>query len=89
MVGQLKAKAQKTVKVFDEDIALINQQARELGCTAADVIHDFCKALKRQLYEQDLKESCEIIRSDPKLWAEHQAETKQWDCTLMDGLESE
>jgi len=84
-----RLKARRTVKAFDADIALINQVAREQGCMAADIIHDFCKALKRRIWEQNVRESVESMRSDPKLWAAHLAETKLWDCTSADGLPDE
>lgn len=49
--------ARKTVKAFDNDIVLINQHAKKLGCTAAEVIHMMCEELRRQQYLQELGES--------------------------------
>jgi hypothetical protein len=78
---------QKTVKAFEHDIALINEQAKALGCSAADVIHGMCEELRRHQYLQELGESFDLIRANAEQLAEFEAEHKAWDCALSDGLE--
>jgi hypothetical protein len=84
----MKRAVQKTVKAFDGDIALINARAKHLGCSAAEVIHDLCDQLRKDLYLQDVRETFELVRENPQLLAEFEAEQKAWECTLSDGLEN-
>jgi hypothetical protein len=78
---------QKTVKAFDKDIALINLRAHGLGCSAADVIHTLCEALRKEIYLQELSESFDSILNNPEQVAAFQSEQKMWDCALSDGLD--
>lgn len=78
---------QKTVKAFEQDIALINEQAKALGCSAAEIIHGMCDALRRQQYLQELGETFDLMRTNTEQFAEFEAENKAWDCTLSDGLD--
>ncbi len=80
--------SQKTVKAFENDIALINEQAKLLGCTAAEVIHCMCEELRKQTYLQEVGEAFDLLVNDPKQFAEFQAENTAWDSTLADGLET-
>ncbi len=80
-------KAQKTVKAFDMDISLINERAKGLGCTAAEVIHDLCEVLRKDVYMQDLAESFDSLLTNPEQLAEFEKERMLWDSTLCDGLE--
>ena len=80
--------AQKTVKAYDDDIALINGRARQLGCTAADVIHVMCDELRKQTYLKELGESFDLAKSNKKRFADFEAEQRAWDCTLSDGLDN-
>ncbi len=78
---------QKTVKAFEQDIALINEQAKTLGCSAAEVIHGMCEELRRRQYLQELGESFDLKRENSEQFAEFEAEHKAWDGTLSDGLD--
>lgn len=82
-----KQKIQKTVKAFDNDIALINERAKCLGCSAAELIHDMCDELRKDVYLQELGESFELMRANTEQLAELKAEQELWDCTLSDGLD--
>lgn len=78
---------QKTVKAFEQDIALINEQAKHLRCTAAELIHAMCEELRKQLYLQELGESFDLMRSDNDAYAKFKEEQEVWDCALSDGLD--
>jgi hypothetical protein len=80
--------SQKTVKAFEHDIALINEQAKLLGCTAADVIHSMCSELRKQTYLQEVGETFDSLLNNPELFAEFQQENKAWDCALADGIDN-
>jgi len=88
MVSHIKRNqsAQKTVKAYDLDIALINQRAKQLGCTAAEVIHQMCEELRRQTYRKELDESFQIALSNPQSREEFRTEQALWDVTNADGL---
>ncbi len=82
-----KVTAQKTVKAFEPDIALINEEARKFGLTAAEVIHTMCEERRRQKYLEDLGESFDLARSNAEQIAEFKAEQTAWDSALSDGLD--
>jgi uncharacterized protein YaaN involved in tellurite resistance len=86
MISNAKQRTQRTVKAFDSDIDMINQQAKRLGCSAAEVIHEMCEALRKHVYLQELGESFELVRANAKQFEQFQAEHKLWDCALEDGL---
>lgn len=79
--------AQKTVKAFESDIALINEHAKVLGCTAAEVIHVMCEELRKQAYLREIGEAFDLAVSNKKSFAEFEAEHAAWDCALSDGLD--
>jgi hypothetical protein len=81
-----KQNNQKTVKAFNLDIVLINERAKSLGCSAAEIIHTMCEDLRKEIYLQELGETFDLLRANPKELAEFEAEQKIWDCTLSDGL---
>lgn len=85
-MAAIDPRAQRTVKAFKLDITLINQRAKQLGCTAADVIHYMCEDLRKQLYLQELGESFDLVCENAQQLAAFQAEQAVWDCTLSDGL---
>lgn len=87
MAAHSRRENQKTVKAFESDIALINEQARLLGCTAAEVIHDLCSVLRRHRYLQELGESFDVLRENAENYTAFQAEQKAWETTLADGLD--
>ncbi len=85
MPAKTKAE-QKTVKAFDVDIAWINDEAKQRGCIAAEVIHDLCEQARRQSYLQDLSESFDMLNQESDLTATFREESEAWDATLSDGL---
>ena len=85
---ETRKSTQKTVKAFENDIALINEQAKRLGCTAAEVIHGMCEELRKQTYLQELGESIDLVLANAGQFAEFEAAQKVWDSTLADGLDN-
>ncbi len=79
-------KKQRTIKAFDTDIVLINHQAQELGCSAADIIHSMCEDLRKAVYLQEIGETFDLMRANPEELAQFEAEQNAWDSTLSDGL---
>lgn len=60
-----------------------------MGCTAAEIIHLMCVELRKKQYLQELGESFDLMRNDPKKSAGFETEQKFWESTLFDGLDSE
>lgn len=52
-----------------------------------DVLDKALEAYQRQLFFEQLNAGYAGLRRDPRAWAEHLAERKAWDRTLMDGLD--
>ena len=75
---------QKTVKAFDTDIAIINDRAKGLGCSAADIIHGMCEDLRKEIYLQELEETFDLLNAEQLV--QLKSEQELWDCTLSDGL---
>ena len=85
LVNQRQEK-QRTIKAFDTDIVLINNRAKELGYSAADVIHVMCEELRKEVYLKEFGEAFDSLHTNPNQLAEFEAEQKAWDSTLSDGL---
>lgn len=88
MVGARKQNSQKTVKAFENDIQLINERAKLLGCSAAEVIHQMCQGLRKQMYLRELAESFDGMRANAEQLAKFEAEQKVWDSVIADGLDN-
>lgn len=86
-IPEVRPPVQKTVKAFEQDIAIINEHAKRLGCTAAQVIHIMCEELRKQQYLQELGESFDSVRENAKQFAKFHAEQSAWDLALTDGLD--
>ena len=54
----------KNVKAFESDISLINEQAKLLGYSTAEVIHSLCRYLRRRKYLQQLGESFDVFKEN-------------------------
>jgi hypothetical protein len=78
--------AQRTVKAFAIDIALINERAKQLGCSAAEVIHGMCEELRKKTYLKELGESFDLVSANAEQMKEFQAESELWESTVSDGL---
>lgn len=78
---------QKTVKVFETDLVLINEQAKTLGCSAAEVINTMCEELRRKAYLEELSDAFDLAVSSKETLAIMQEEQAAWEVVTNDGLE--
>jgi hypothetical protein len=53
----------------------------------SDVLDKVLEAYRRKLFFEQMNAGYAEMQADPEARAEHLAERKQWDTTLMDGLE--
>jgi len=53
------------------------------------VLDQAIEQYRRDTFFRDLDESYARLRADPKAWKRELAERREWDATLMDGLQAE
>src|ERR1700738_4568858 len=76
-----------TVRISEASHQLLKALAEQTGQTMMDLLDKALDAYQRQLFFEQLNAGYAELRADPQAWAEHLAERKQWDATLMDGLD--
>lgn len=75
------------VSISEASHQLLKELAEQTGQTMMDVLDKALDAYRRKLFFEQMNVGYAELRADPEAWAEHQAERKLWDATLMDGLE--
>src|SRR5712692_1389591 len=76
-----------TVRISEASHQLLKDLAEQTGQTMMDVLVKALEAYRRKLFFEQLNAGYAQLRADPEAWAEHLAERKLWDVTLMDGLD--
>src|SRR5262249_12176448 len=76
-----------TVRISAASHQLLKDLAEQTGQTMMEVLAKALDAYRRKLFFQQLNAGYAELRADPEAWAEHLAERKLWDATLMDGLD--
>jgi hypothetical protein len=66
---------------------ILKELAEQTGQTMMDLLDKALDAYRRKLFFEQLNAGYAELRADPKAWADHLAERKLWDATLMDGLD--
>jgi len=79
--------SERTIPISDASHQLLNKLAEETGQTTLEVINNALDAYRRELFFRQMDAGYAELRADSKAWAEHQAERKLWDATLLDGLD--
>lgn len=75
-----------TVHLSEASQQILKELAEQTGQTTTEVLERALDAYRRKLFFDRLNAGYAELRADPEAWAEHLAERKQWDATLMDGL---
>jgi hypothetical protein len=78
-----------TVRLSEAAHHLLKELADRTGQTMTDVLDKALDSYRRQIFFEQLNAGYTELRADPQAWAEHMAERKLWDATLMDGLDAE
>jgi hypothetical protein len=76
-----------TVPISEASYRLLKELAEQSGQTLPEVLDKALDAYRRKLFFDQLNAGYAELRADPEAWAEHLAERKLWDATLMDGLD--
>ena len=76
-----------TVRISETSHRILKELAGKTNQTMMDVLDKALDAYRRKLFFDQLNAGYAELRADPEAWAEHLAERKLWDATLMDGLD--
>ncbi len=78
-----------TVRITEASHRLLKELAGKTGQTMMEVLNKALDAYRRKVFFEQLNSGYAELRSDPEAWAEHLAERREWDATLMDGLDAD
>jgi hypothetical protein len=76
-----------TVPISEASHRMLKALAEQTGQPMMDVLDKALDAYRRKVFFEQMNAGYAELRSDPEAWAEHLAERKLWDATLMDGLD--
>ena len=76
-----------TVRISEASHQILKELSEQTGQTMMDVLDKALDAYRRKLFFEQMNAGYAELRADPEAWAEHLAERKLWDATLMDGLD--
>jgi hypothetical protein len=76
-----------TIPISEVSHQLLKELAEQTGQTMTDVLDKALDAYRRKLFLEQMNAGYAALRADPEAWADHVAERKLWDATLMDGLD--
>jgi hypothetical protein len=76
-----------TVRISETSERLLKELAEQTGQTTMEVLDQALDTYRRKLFFEQMNAGYAELRADPEAWAEHLAERKLWDTTLMDGLD--
>ncbi len=76
-----------TVRISEASHRLLKELAEQTGQTMLEVLAQALDAYRRKVFFEQLNAGYAELRADPEAWAEHLAERRLWDATLMDGLD--
>src|SRR5437660_12411663 len=75
-----------TVRISEASHQILKELAEQTGQTMIDVLDKALGAYRRKLFFEQMNAGYAELRADPEAWAEHLADRKLWDATLLDGL---
>lgn len=76
-----------TVCISEASHRILQELAEQSGQTTMAILDKALDAYRRKVFFEQLNAGYAELRADPEAWAEHLAERKMWDATLMDGLD--
>jgi hypothetical protein len=81
--------AEQTVAISEKSYTMLQELVEQTGQTMREVLEKALQDYERKVFFEQLNAGYAALRADPEAWAEHLAERKLWDNTLMDGLDPE
>lgn len=76
-----------TIRITDEAKRRIALLADETGRPMTELLDEAIEQLERKIFFDNLNKRYAELRADPVAWAEIEAERREWDKTLRDGLD--
>jgi hypothetical protein len=76
-----------TICISDTSHQILKELAEQTGQTIVEVLDKALDAYRHKIFFEQINAGYSELRADPQAWAEYSAEHKQWDGTLMDGLD--
>lgn len=77
-----------TVCISEESHQLLKGLAEQTGQTMMEILTKALDVYRRKVFFEQTNAGYAELRADPEALAEHLAERKELDATLMDGLDS-
>jgi hypothetical protein len=77
-----------TVSISEPSQVILKELAEQTGQSMEDVLDKALEAYRRKLFFEQMNAGYAEQQADPKAWAEHLTDRKQWNATLADGLDS-
>jgi hypothetical protein len=75
-----------TVAISEAAHQILKELAEQTGEPMMAVLDKALESYRRKLFFEQLNAGYAEMRADREAWAQHLAERKLWDATLMDGL---
>jgi predicted transcriptional regulator len=79
--------ASTTVRITEKSRRQLRQLAKRLGKPMQAVLDEAVEEYRRKAFLDAVNRGYANLRADPEAWSEELAERKEWDATLMDGLD--
>ncbi len=77
-----------TVRIRKDTRDLLRELSAQSGAPMQEVLAKALEAYRRQRILVETNRAYAALRKDPKAWKELQEERREWDSTLLDGLEN-
>jgi hypothetical protein len=75
-----------TIRISDTARGTLRELARAEGKSMLALIDEAVEVLRRQRFLEQVNAAYAALRDDPRAWEEIEAERREWDVTLPDGL---
>ena len=78
-----------TMRVTKETHSTVKRMASDRGIPMTELLKEIVEKARKAEIIRQINEGYARLREDPKAWAEELEERREWDCTLLDGLEDD
>lgn len=78
-----------TLRVSEEAHRTLKEIAGDRGVPMTELLDELLREVRKKQIIREINEDYARLRQDPKAWAQLLEERREWDCTLLDGLEDD
>jgi hypothetical protein len=78
--------SEPAILISEASHQMLKDLSEKTGLTMTNLLAKALEAYHRKLFFERMNDGYAELRADPEAWAEHLAERKQWETTMMDGL---